>query len=248
MMNLTSRSSTIAKHIKKLGKSKSYRDEHGQFLCVGEKLFEEALKNGCDIEVVITSKNLEHELSENVRVYYADDSIIDSLSPTQNSQGLIFTCNIPTIDNVDHKKGTHILLDCIQDPGNLGTIIRSALAFGMDSVILTDGCADIYNPKTVRASMGAIFKQSVVYMTRDEIDELKSLGVRFIVASNEADSVDISKARLNDSIIVLGSEGQGVSDYLTDLCDDMIKIPISPDVESINVSTAASIIMWETSK
>jgi len=248
MRILTNRNAAIAKHVKKLGKSKSYRDEHGEFLCVGDKLFVEALSNDVEIVAIITSKELKHKVADNVRCYSAHDSIIDSLSPMQNSQGLIFTCKFPKMNIVEFGSGTHILLDCIQDPGNLGTIIRSALAFGIGTVLLTDGCADLYNPKTVRATMGAMFKQRVVHVTPGEISDLKLSGLKFIGASNSCDSIDIGNASLTNSVVVLGSEGQGISDYLLEICDELIRIPISPNAESLNVSTAASIIMWEANK
>jgi len=248
MKYLTNRSSSMAKHIRKLGKSKSYREEHGQYLCVGKKLLDEAIKCAVEIEIILTSEELQYDLPASTQIYQASNEIIDSLSPMQNSQGILFMCKMQAFDDCEYSTGTHILLDCIQDPGNLGTIIRSALAFGMESVILTDGCADLYNPKTVRATMGAIFKQKVIQRSQNEVINLKNNGIKFLIASNESDSTDITKVNLNNSIIVLGSEGQGVSDYIIELCNELIKIPISNEVESINVSTAAAIIMWEASK
>ena len=248
MRNLTNTNSAVAKHVKKLGKSKSYREEHKQFLCVGNKLFDEAIACGVNIDVVITSKTLHYELPENVQVYSAKDNLIDSISPMQNSQGLLFICKMPKVCNYDLNNGTHILVDCVQDPGNIGTIIRSALAFGTSTVILTDGCADLYNPKTVRATMGAMFRQRIIYLTTDEINKLNMSGIKFFGASNEDKSIDVCNANLTNSIIILGSEGQGISNHLKELCDEMIKIPISSNVDSINVSTAAAIIMWEASK
>ncbi|MCL2425954.1 MAG: RNA methyltransferase [Oscillospiraceae bacterium] len=248
MNKLTSTSSAIAKHIKKLGKSKSYREEHKQFICVGDKLFSEAITCGVHIEVVVTSKMLQHKFPESVSIYSAKDNIIDSISPMQNSQGLLFVCRMPEASNYNYTDGTHVLVDCVQDPGNIGTIIRSALAFGVSTVILTNGCADLYNPKTIRATMGAMFKQRIIYMTSDEINDLKMSGIRFFGASNEDNSIDICKVNLTNAVIILGSEGQGISNYLKEFCNEMIRIPISSEVESINVSTAAAIIMWEASK
>jgi len=144
--------------------------------------------------------------------------------------------------------GTHLLLDNIQDPGNVGTIIRSALAFGIKSVILTEGCADIYNPKTLRASMGATFKQRIISKDINEITELKKSGVRLIGTSSDSTSVNISKTDFSNSIIILGNEGQGISKQLLSLCDEIVTIPLSSDCESINVAAATSIIMWEASK
>jgi len=141
-------------------------------------------------------------------------------------------------------KGTHILLDSVQDPGNVGTIIRCANAFGIESVILAGASADVYNPKTIRATMGAIFKQNFYYLNRIEIADMKESGVKFIGTSNKDDAADIRNTDLNDAVIIMGNEGKGISDSLFSCCSEIIKIPLSPDCESINVASAASIIMW----
>jgi len=245
---INSRSNPICVHIKKLGKSKRYRDEQGVFLCDGIKLLDEALKSGVEIETVLFAREADYSLPPETRVYHVQESLIDSLSPLQSPQGVLFTCGMREVNVPDFSKGTHFLLDSIQDPGNVGTIIRCAHAFGVDSLILTEASADIYNPKTIRASMGAIFKQSIMYLDKEKICKLKESGVRFLGASNDSDSVNIKQVILNDSIIILGNEGQGISDGFKKLCSQMMKIPVSSDCESINVAAAASIIMWEASQ
>jgi TrmH family RNA methyltransferase len=115
-------------------------------------------------------------------------------------------------------------------------------------VILTEGCADIYNPKTIRASMGAIFKETVYKMDFNTIYDLKQKGIKFIGATKNIDSIDVKKADLTNVIVVLGNEGQGISNELLELCDEMIRIPISSNCESLNAAIAASIIMWEARK
>ena len=245
MEKLTSRSNPVCVHLRKLGKSKSYREEHGQFLCDGKKLLEEALYSGLDIDIVLTTEDLEYTFPESTFVYHTHDVLIDSISPLQTSQGLLFACQIPKASECDFHTGTHILLDDIQDPGNAGTIIRTAHAFGIKSVILSEGSVDIYNPKTIRAAMGATFKQLIISKSKTEINELKQNGVRFIGTSGNYSSVDIKDADFNDSIIILGNEGKGISDDLLSVCDDVITIPLVPDSESINVAIAASIVIWE---
>ena len=242
---ITSRSNPVCLHVKKLGKSKNYRDEHKQFLCDGEKLLSEAISAGAQIEVVLSSSSVLDKLSENIRVYHVEESMMDSLSPLKSPQDLLFVCSYPQLSVCNFQEGTHVLLDGVQDPGNVGTILRSAYAFGIKSVILTEGCADIYNPKTIRASMGAIFKQRVYTMSNDEISNLKQSGAKLIGAENKECAIDITKADLSNSIIMLGNEGQGISKELLTLCDEMVKIPISTGSESLNVAVAGSIIMWE---
>jgi len=234
--------------MRKLAKSKSYREEHNQFLCDGRKLLEEALNNGVEIDIVLTAKGLEYTFSDDTYVYLTHNELIDSISPLQTSQGLLFVCRIPDAGDCDYNTGTHILLDNIQDPGNVGTIIRTAHAFGIKSVILTEGAADIYNPKTVRASMGAVFKLHITVKTNGEIKELKKKAIKFIGTSNDCSSNDIKTTDLKNSIVILGNEGQGVSKELLDLCDEVITIPLAQDCESLNVAAAASIIMWEAGK
>jgi len=247
MEKITSRSNPVCVHLKKLGKCKSYREEHKQFLCEGKKLLEEVLQSGVNIDIVLTTECLEYTFADHTCVYLTQDSIIESISPLQSSQGLLFVCRIPQPSECDLNTGTHMLLDNVQDPGNVGTIIRSALAFGIKSVIVTEGCADIYNPKTLRASMGSTFKQQIISKNINEITELKKSGVRFIGTSSDSNSIDIKKADFSNSIIILGNEGQGISEKLLSMCDEIVTIPLSPDCESINVAVAASIIMWEAS-
>jgi len=243
---LTNRSNSISKHVKKLGIDKNYREENGQFLCDGEKLLEEAIKAGADIEIVITSKQPTQILPEKTKVYIAAQDLLDSLSPLKNPQDLLFVCKFPQKTNCDFFSGIHILLDNIQDPGNTGTIIRTAYAFGIKSVILTESSADIYNPKTIRATMGAIFNQHINIMNSEEINELKKNGAKFIGTSNDSSSIDITNLKLTNSIITFGNEGRGISKELLSLCDTIVRIPLSNDCESLNVATAAAIIIWES--
>jgi len=245
MEKITSRKNPVCIHVKKLGKSKSYRDSHGEFLCAGKKLFHEAIKCGAQIDKVLTSADNTCKLPDNMNAFLLPEELLNFLSPLESSQDLLFTCMFKESDTIDFNHGTHILLDSIQDPGNIGTLIRSARAFGVESVILTGDCADIYNPKTIRGSMGAIFNQKITKMSLDDILALAQSGIKFIGASNKSESLDIKKANLINSIIILGSEGHGISQELLSLCDKTIKIPISKDSESLNVAIAGSIIMWE---
>ena len=247
MEKLTSRKNPVCVHLKKLGANKSYRDEQGCFVCEGTKMFDEAVKSGAQIEYVLSSEQIKHKLHPDTRAYYAHGDMIDSLSQLKNHQGVLFSCRYIQEKHIDFRSGTHILLDDIQDPGNVGTIIRSAFAFGIKSVILTGGSADIYNPKTVRASMGALFKQQVGKVSNDEIFELKRSGIKFIGTSSSSEFTDIKHIDLNDAIIVIGNEGRGISNEIIDICDKKTRIPLSPESESLNAAVAASIIMWEAS-
>ena len=245
MEKITSRRNPLCMHIKKLGESRSYRESCGEFLCDGEKLLEEALTFGAEITAVLTASRIPFPLSVDTRMCYTDHSIIDSVSPLKNAQDTLFTCKIPqSAESGDCFTGTHILLDGVQDPGNVGTIIRTANAFGIKCVILTGACADPYNPKTVRASMGALFRQRICRLEIAELSRLKELGVRFIGAVPGEKSKDISRVKLSDSIIAIGSEGQGLSEEVLTLCSMKVRIPISTECESLNAAVAAAIIIW----
>jgi TrmH family RNA methyltransferase len=115
----------------------------------------------------------------------------------------------------------------------------------MDSIILTNDSVDVYNPKSVRASMGAIFKQPIVRKTNDELNELRKAGVKFTGTSISSRAVDVREVDFGNTVIILGNEGHGISYNLMALCDEVVKIPLSPGCESLNVAIAASIIMWE---
>ena len=245
MEKITSRRNPFCVHIKKLGASSSYRTSCGQYLCDGVKLLEEAVICGVDICAVLTASNIPFPLPIDTRVYYTDRSIINSLSPLKNAQDMLFVCRIPDMTAQTALSGIRILLDGVQDPGNVGTIIRTANAFGIISVILTGGCADPYNPKTLRASMGAIFRQNICNMSIYELSEMYKNGQRFIGAAQTVDCRDISEIDLSDAVIVIGSEGHGISAQLLPLCGEMLRIPIAPECESLNAAIAAAIIMWE---
>jgi len=188
MDKIISRKNPLASHIKKLGTNRAYRELSGEFLCDGMKLLEDAVAGDAEITAILTASGIPFPLSVDTRVYYADRGLINSLSPLKNAQDTLFTCRTPIVCDEFDMTGTHILLDGVQDPGNVGSVIRTANAFGIKSVILVDGCADPYNPKTIRASMGAIFRQRVINVTLSELGAIKDSGamprIRFLLAEH----------------------------------------------------------------
>jgi len=253
MEKITSRRNAECIHVKKLSASRAYRNEREEFVCDGKKLLREAIGSNTEIVSVFSSSPITLPLPAGTKVFEVSNDILNSLSPLKNSQDVLFVCKRPDSIDVNYKMGTHILLDNIQDPGNVGTIIRSAYAFGIESVILTESCADLYNPKAIRASMGALFRQRVRNLTPEALTDLKQSGVRFIGTSSDSgfsDKTIVSirdtlKFDLNNAIIMFGNEGNGISEDLLALCDEMITIPLAADCDSLNVAVAASIIMWE---
>jgi len=244
MEKITSRRNPLCVHIKKLGTDRGYREAHGEFLCDGLKLLSEADKFDAEITAVLTSSHLPFPLPIDTRVYQAESSVINSISPLKNAQNVLFTCKIPK-SNAENLMGeTAVLLDGVQDPGNVGTIIRTANAFEIKNIILTGACADIYNPKTVRATMGAIFRQNICYISIEKLRVLKKNGVKFIGAALGEDSKAFDEIDLKGTFIAIGSEGKGLSAEVLELCDEKVVIPISQDCESLNAAVAAAILMW----
>jgi TrmH family RNA methyltransferase len=142
-----------------------------------------------------------------------------------------------------------IVLENVQDPGNVGTVIRTANAFRIDAVILTGACADLYQPKTVRATMGAIFRQKVLRIEREYLgDFLRDQGLPLYGAALSDQAQDLRGLPLQHVAVAIGSEGQGLSRELLALCDGELIIPMNPDSESLNAAVAASIVMWEMAR
>ena len=253
MEKITSRKNPCAVHMKKLGSSRAYREESGEFLCDGIKLLEDAINSGAEITAVLTASHISFPVALDTRVYHADQMLIDYISPLKNAQDTLFACKFPPTKNDGYSEfqtssselSTQILLDGMQDPGNVGAIIRTANAFGINCVILTGGCADPYNPKAIRASMGAVFRQRIHSMSLSELTELKIGGVRFTGAALQEGCRNILDVNLGGAIVAIGSEGRGLSEELLALCDEKITIPIAPECESLNAAIAAAIIIWQ---
>ena len=243
MKTITSRRNPLCVHLKKLGSSNSYRKQSGEFLCDGIKLLEDAVKGFADIPVVLTSADIPFPLSVNTKLFYTDKKLLNSLSPLKQSQDVLFSCKIPEMSTITDVKGTHILLEHLQDPGNVGTIIRTANAFGINTVMLFGDCADPYNPKTIRGSMGSIFRQDIRIVDSAALKTFKESGMKIIGAALSDDCRDFTEVSYENTIIAIGNEGSGLSDDILALCDEKIMIPISKDSESLNAAVAAAIIM-----
>ena len=169
---------------------------------------------------------------------------MQSISLMDAPQGAIFLCRLPAAAPAALVPGT-LLLDGIQDPGNLGTILRTADALQIPAVLL-DGCADPYNPKTVRASMGAVFRTQPIRMTRQQaIAACRDAGIPLLATAMSADAVDLRQAELHSAAVIIGSEGQGICQELFDAAQGKIIIPMSPRCESLNAAVAAAIVLWQ---
>ena len=238
-------------------KDKKYRDIEGLFAFDGIKLTIEAIKSNVDIlNIFITqellAQNVEILKKFNDRIFIVSQDIIGKLSPDKTPDGVV--CVAKHLDNISYKEtvisGSALIAYNIQDPGNLGTIIRSSRAFGIDNLIVSSNCADIYNRRVIRASMGAAFRQNITVWNKDiDIDFYRDLGYKIIATALRNRCIPLNKLNINDkTVFVVGNEGHGLPDEFIEKCDECTIIPMLGDTESLNASTAASILMWEISK
>ena len=243
MEAITSRKNSFIQHLRKLDSDRAYRQECGEYICDGLKLLKEAVSFGANVSAVLWKEKAE-ELELNARQYVADKELFDYASTMKNSPGPVFTVKMPVFDREGIKNA--VVLENVQDPGNVGTVVRTANAFGIDCVILSDACADLYNSKTVRATMGAIFRQKVISVSSGELNDfLKARGLKLYGAALTDKAVDVRTVSLKNAAIAIGSEGRGLSDRLLGICDGEIIIPMEENSESLNAAVAASVLMWE---
>ena len=243
--SITSRRNPLLTHTKKLLTSRAYRENCGEFAADGVKLLAEAARWYPGLHTVIAEEGTELcKLSDNIRVVRVPKDVMQSVSLMDAPQGAIFLCRLPEETKPRLMPGT-LLLDGIQDPGNLGTILRTADALEV-SVVLLDGCADAYNPKTVRASMGAVFRTQPQHLTREAaINACREAGIPLLATAMSSDAADLREADLGASAVIIGSEGQGICRMLFDAAERKIIIPMSPRCESLNAAVAATIVMWQ---
>ena len=245
---ITSRHNALLTHLRKLASSRSYRDECGEYLCDGVKLLEEALKWGAPVKTAVFSEGMDvPPLPDGVRAVRVSEELLRSVSPSETPQGALFTVRLSREALPDRLDGAHYLaLDGVQDPGNVGTILRTADAFDCDGVFLVNACADLYNPKTVRATMGAVFRQRVWACAPDELAALlRASGMPLYGAALRGDTEELRQFDLTRAAVAIGSEGRGLGAEVLALCGRTIRIPMSARCESLNAAVAAAVVLWE---
>lgn len=248
---ITSRANPLLARVRKLNSRRSFRREEGAFAAEGPKLLGEALRWGAQLETVISAPGAPlPELPPGVRVVEVADSLLASVADTESPQGIVFVCRGRPLALPEKLEGRRwLVLDGVQDPGNVGTIWRTADAFGADGLILCNGCADPWNPKTVRATMGAVFRLPVYECPLDEAaEELAGASIPLYAAALREDTEDVRRMPLGRAAVIIGSEGRGVSDAALALCEKTVKIPMSPRCESLNAAVAASVVLWEMAR
>ena len=248
MDRITSRKNAFIMQLRALASDAEARREQGAFVCDGLKLLGEAVENGAEILSVLWKEGgALSEIDCPVQAV-APAELFDHASPMKNSPGPLFTVRIP-VDPKDGKIENAIILDNVQDPGNVGTVLRTASAFSIGAVVLTGDCADLYSPKTVRATMGAVFRQRVLRLDRSELPAwLEEHGLPLYGAALSKDAQDLRGLDLTHAAVAVGSEGQGLSPELLALCRGEVIIPMDARSESLNAAVAASVLMWEMAR
>lgn len=251
METITSRQNPLCTHLRKLSSSAAYRRQCGEFLCDSPKLLQEALLWGSELHTVVVTAGTEAPpLPKGVRLVEVPADVMRSVSPMETPQGTLFTCAIHTEPLPETLAGRrYVVLDTLQDPGNVGTILRTADAFHADGMFLVNGCADLYNPKTLRATMGAVFRCPVWTVGVEELSALlKRSGIPLYGAALREDTLDARQADYSRCAIAIGSEGRGLTDAVLAVCDRTIKIPMSEHCESLNAAAAATVLLWEAAR
>ncbi len=241
---ITSRKNPLLQQTKKLLSSRKEREKAGLFVADGTKLLEEAVKYYPGLHTVIVSDGVDAAVPEGVRTVRVPEDVMKSISPMEAPQGALFLCRLPEKAAFMPQTGM-LLLDGIQDPGNVGTILRTADALEIP-VVLLEGCADPYSHKVVRASMGAVLRNRVVQSTWDEVQTAcKNAAIPIAVTALSERAKDIREADLKKMAVVIGSEGRGVRKEILEQADHELIIPMNPRCESLNAGIAAAICMWQ---
>lgn len=241
---ITSRKNPFLQQVRKLISSRKAREEAGLFAADGTKLLSEAVRWYDGLDTVILSEGVQAEVPETVRVIRVPEDVMASISPMETPQGALFLCRLPEKREFIPKPGM-LLLDGIQDPGNLGTILRTADALDVP-VALLEGCADPFSHKVVRASMGAVFRVQPVLTTWEQTREkCRQAGIPIGVTALSPRAKDLRQTKLGKMAVVIGSEGRGVRQEILDSADAELIIPMNPHCESLNAAVAATIVLWQ---
>ena len=269
---ITSRNNPIVKWAASL-QDKKWRDREGCFIAEGTKLTLEAIEAGLPIHSVFVDEDkkdkilprleeISHNRSNgNFTVYTLSSTAFEKISTEKAPQGVIsviksldFFYNIDIIYNEEFfldENEKALALCSVRDPGNLGAVIRSAVAFGVDHIVLTADCADVYSPKTVRSAMGSLFRTKITIVKdfASFISAAKHNGRRVFAAELTDSAKSLHEVGLNGGdVVIIGNEGHGIPSEISGMCSGSVYIPISKKTESLNASVAAAIFMWEQNK
>lgn len=244
---IESRKNPLLQQVRKLFSTRKERENAGLFAADGTKLLQEAVRYCEGLETVILADGVQAEIPDHVRTVRVSKDLMESISPMEAPQGAVFLCRIPEKPAFVPQRGM-LLLDGIQDPGNLGTILRTADAMKVP-VCLLEGCADPWNAKTVRASMGAVFRMPIYTADWETAKEAcRRAGIPLAVTALTQKAKNIRSAQPSQCAVVIGSEGRGVRPEVLESADEAWIIPMNDHCESLNAAVAAAIVMWNMEK
>lgn len=254
---ITSSSNKLIKNIKLLHNKKGRWSERCFFI-EGARSVEQCIKSDGKIKYIVYSPELLNEDSKrilneiesrNYELHLITKELFKSISDTDSPQGILAVVEFEEYSLKDTLKENNffVILDRVQDPGNMGTIIRTADAFGANAVIVTGGCVDVYNPKTVRSTMGSIFQIPIVHISdiEEAVEQLKDKNVNIVATSLDTDRYSYDVDFKNDCAIIIGNEANGISDEVLEMSNQIVKIPMRGKAESLNAGVASAVLMYE---
>ena len=245
---ITSKDNQKIKNVVKLVSDKKLRKKEGLFVGEGVVNLREAVSSGADITEIYFShehESIVEDISCNEK-YLVPEKLIEHMSDVKTPQGVIFV--VRQDENAALSEGAILALDNVRDSGNMGTIIRTAEGLGITNIVLLGDCVDVYNPKTVRATMGSIFRIKPVRMEFDELRKWADENNMKIYATALSDkATDIREVELSNAVAVIGNEARGVCEEVLNGSDGHIIIPIK-SAQSFNASIAAAIVLWEMAR
>jgi rRNA methylases len=255
---ITSRKNPIIKNAAALAGSAEKRKETGLFLCEGARLCYDAAVSDVSVKIVFATETALQKYAEYIQTieeqagefYLIPDSVASLLSQTKNTQGVFCVCSAPSFES-ESLDGKMLVLENIQDPANLGTILRTAEAFGVNQVVLLGSRQDPCSPKVLRASMGAVFRQHII-MAEDVsafFTELEKMHIETYAAIPVPEGILLGQCEFPENAAVfIGNEGNGLEEETIQKCRKKLTIPMRGRAESLNAAAAASILLWELTK
>lgn len=243
----------LIKRVTKL-KQRKYRDKEGKFICSGFNILSEAIAQKQNIDIVLIRHDIkEHDIvgecvRNNIDIAILNRECFEKISDTESTQGIMAIVTKPRLEPLNMHKNSYVIIEELQDPGNLGTIIRTAEAAGFTQIVMVKGTVDVFSPKVIRACAGAVFRMPISFenTVKDAIDYVKEKGAKALVTKVD-EGIPYYNLNIADNVAILvGNEGNGVSQTAAEMADEVLNIPMSGKAESLNVGVASSIIMFES--
>ena len=246
MTIITSKANSVVKNAKKLHQKK-YRNS--AYLIEGWHLFEEAVQAGVTIEKIFALESYREQLAAFPQTVWVSEDILLDLADSQTPQGIVAVVQKEEVEQTDFSQGKFLFLEDVQDPGNVGTIIRTADAAGFTGVIVSDKSADTYSLKTLRSMQGSHFHLPIYRMSNQVLlEKAKKAGIHVLATTLSKDSVDYRELPpIENFVLVMGNEGQGISSLMAESADQLVHISMKGQAESLNVAVAAGILIFHLS-